>query len=74
MPRSLLASQTRPAYYELGNAFPLADGFLVVALLILVEGRRRVVELVIKVATLVISVGVLRWAWRRHAGLTAPPG
>src|SRR3954465_12202742 len=31
--RSLVASNTRSAYYEFENAFPLADGWLVVALL-----------------------------------------
>src|SRR5947199_10235288 len=31
--RSLVASNTRPAYYEFENAFPLADGWLTVALI-----------------------------------------
>ena len=31
--RSLVASNTRSAYYEFENAFPLADGWLTVALL-----------------------------------------
>lgn len=31
--RSLVASNHRPAYYEFENAFPLADGWLTVALL-----------------------------------------
>ena len=30
--RSLVASNSRPAYYEFENAFPLADGWLAVAL------------------------------------------
>lgn len=29
--RSILASNTRPAYYEFENAFPLADGWLALA-------------------------------------------
>lgn len=31
--RSLVASNTRPAYYEFENAFPLADGWLAVCCL-----------------------------------------
>ena len=31
--RSLVASNTRSAYYEFENAFPLADGWLTVALI-----------------------------------------
>ncbi|HUO49292.1 MAG TPA: hypothetical protein VMU09_10690 [Acidimicrobiales bacterium] len=112
--RALLASETRAAYYEFENAFPLADGFLVVAMLgsawtlwtrrpsalgwllaaggmglylfgmdvlydleqgIWWKGGGGGVELVINVATLVISAGILRWAWRRRTALSAshPP-
>ena len=106
--RSLVASETRPAYYEFENAFPLADGGLALALLGSAWGLRRrrpgalgwllagagaglylfamdvlydiehgiwgkgaggAVELAVNVATLVLSLGILRWAWRRRAGL-----
>jgi hypothetical protein len=107
--RALLASENRAGYYEFENAFPLADGFLVVAMLgsawslwrrrasalgwLLVAGGMGLylfgmdvlydlehgiwwkggggaVELVINAATLVISVGILRWTWRRRASLS----
>jgi hypothetical protein len=112
--RSLVASETRPAYYEFENAFPLADGWLVVALLgsawalrrrrpgalgwllagagaglylfcldvlydlehgIWAEGAGGAVELAVNIATLVLSLGVLRWTWRRRRDLleSRPP-
>jgi hypothetical protein len=106
--RSALASDTRPAYYEFENAFPLADAWLVVAMAggswallrrrtsalgwllagagaglylfcmdvlydlehgIWGKGSGGLVELAVNLATLVLSVGVLRWAWRRRHDL-----
>ncbi|HUY65086.1 MAG TPA: hypothetical protein VMV14_11305 [Acidimicrobiales bacterium] len=106
--RSLVASETSPAYYQFENAFPLADGWLVLAVLgaawslhrrrpaaigwllagggaglylfcmdvlydlehgIWAKGAGGAVELVINVATLSISAGLLRWAWRRRQAL-----
>lgn len=112
--RSLVASESRSAYYEFENAFPLADGWLVLALLgsawslwrrragalgwllagagagfylfcmdvlydlehgIWGKGGSGAVELTINVATLVLSLGTLRWTWRRrHALLEAEAG
>ncbi|HLX89150.1 MAG TPA: hypothetical protein VKR22_11925 [Acidimicrobiales bacterium] len=112
--RSLVASETRPAYYEFENAFPLADGWIVLSLLgaawtlrrhssaalgwllagggaglylfcmdvlydlehgIWSKGSGGATELVINVATLVLSLGLLRWSWRRRrALLDAPAG
>jgi hypothetical protein len=110
--RSVVASETRPAYYEFENAFPLADGWLVVALLASAWSLRRRrpaalgwllagagaglylccmdvlydlehgiwgrgagggTELAINLATLVLSLGILRWAWRRRGDLLDVP-
>jgi hypothetical protein len=101
--RSLLASETTKSYYQFENAFPLADGWWVIAMLAAAWGlvRRRAwalgwllisggaglylfcmdvlydaehgiwtkgvgggIEAVINVATLVINIAILRWAWR----------
>ena len=106
--RSLVASETRPAYVEFENAFPLADGWLALALLasaatlrarrpaafgwllagggaglylfcmdvlydaehgIWAKGAGGAIEAAINVATLAVSLGVLRWTWRRRAAL-----
>ena len=106
--RSLVASETRPAYYQFENAFPLADGWLVLTVLgaavslwrrrpsavgwllagggagmylfcmdvlydlehgIWAKGGNGVVELVINLLTLTLSVGLLRWTWRRRRAL-----
>jgi hypothetical protein len=108
--RGLLASETRPAYYEFENAFPVADGWLVVCLAasawtlwtrragalgwllcgagaggyllgmdvlydlehgIWARGAGGIVELGINLATLVLTAGVARWAWRRREALLA---
>src|SRR3954454_305800 len=109
--RSLVASNSRSAYYEFENAFPLADGWLALALVaaawtlsrrspmalfwLLVGGGAGIylfgmdvlydlengiywssggggaIELVINVVTLVVSIWLLRWAWRRRAALLA---
>ena len=39
--RSLVASNTRPAYYEFENAFPLADAWLALCCLGAIVGLRR---------------------------------
>ena len=39
--RSLVASNTRPAYYEFENAFPLADGWITLACLAAIVSLRR---------------------------------
>jgi hypothetical protein len=39
--RSSVASNHRPAYYEFENAFPLADGWLVLTLLVAIVALRR---------------------------------
>lgn len=106
--RRLLASETTGAYYQFENAFPLADGWWVIAMLgaawtllrrrqaavgwllvsggagiylfcmdvlydaehgIWTRGAGGVIEAVINGATLVINIGVLRWAWRRRLTL-----
>ena len=106
--RGLVASETRPAYYEFENAFPLADAWLVVALAgsawslwlarpaalgwllagsgaglylfcmdvlydlehgIWGKGGGGKTELFINVATLGLSLGILRWTWRRRRAL-----
>ena len=111
--RSVVASEKRPAYYEFENAFPLADGFVVLALLAAARALRRrtpaalgwllagggaglylfcmdvlydlehgiwgkgsngVVELAINLVTLTLSLGLLRWAWRRRRALLDGPG
>lgn len=108
--RSLVASETLPAYYQFENAFPLADGWLVLALLvsawtlrarrpgalfwllagggaglylfamddlydwehgIWTKGGGGATELVINVFTLVLSLSILRWTWRRRTALLA---
>lgn len=108
--RSLVASETRAGYYEFENAFPLADGWLVVTLAasawalvrrrpsalgwllagggagiylfamdvlydaehgIWAKGGGGAIEGVINVATFAISVGLLRWSWRRRTILLA---
>jgi len=109
--RSLVASNSRSAYYEFENAFPLADGWLALALVaaawtlsrrspmalfwLLVGGGAGIylfgmdvlydlengiywnsggggaIELVINVVTLVVSIWLLRWAWRRRDALLA---
>ena len=105
--RSLVASETSPAYQQFEDAFPMADGWLVLCLLgaawslktrrdsalgwllagggaglylfsmdvlydaehgIWTKGGNGVIEATINVATLVISLGMLRWTWRRRAG------
>jgi len=104
--RSLVASETLPAYQQFEDAFPLADGWLVLCLLaaawslktrrsgalgwlmvgggagiylfgmdvlydaehgIWTKGGNGVIEGAINAATLVISLAVLRWTWRRRA-------
>lgn len=106
--RSLVASETRPAYYDFENAFPLADGWLVVTLVgaavalarrrpaalgwllagggaglylfsmdvlydlehgIWGKGANGIVELAINLVTVALSVGLLRWTWRRRRAL-----
>lgn len=106
--RSVVASETRPAYYEFENAFPLADGWIVLALMgaawtlrrgrpaalgwllagggaglylfcmdvlydlehgIWGKGSNGVIELAINLATLALSLGLLRWTWRRRRAL-----
>ena len=106
--RSLVASESRPAYVEFENAFPLADAWLVVALVgsahalwrrrpaalgwllagggaglylfcmdvlydlehgIWGKGGNGITELCINVATVTLSLGILRWAWRRRDAL-----
>ena len=106
--RSLVASETRPGYYEFENAFPVADGWLVVTLVagawtlsrrrpvalgwllagagaglylfsmdvlydlehgIWGRGSAGLVELAVNAATLVLSLGVGGWAWRRRTAL-----
>jgi hypothetical protein len=109
--RGAVASETRPAYVEFENSFPLADTWLLVCLvgagvsllahrpstlfwllagggagvyLLCVDslydiengiwwlpGGNGLVELAINVTTLVVSLGLLRWAWRRRATLLA---
>jgi len=108
--RSLVASETTAGYIQFEDAFPLADGWLVVCLLggslallarrpsalvflvagagaglylfamdvlydlehgVWAKGGNGLVELAINVVTLVLSLGVLRWAWRRRAALLA---
>jgi hypothetical protein len=109
--RSILASDTRGAYYEFENAFPLADGWLVLCLVgaavqllrrrgtallwllagggagvylagmdILYDlehqiwfhgGSGGLIELAINILTVLASVGVLVWSWRRRATLLA---
>ena len=110
--RSLVASESRPAYQEFENAFPLADAWLVVALVasaatlwrrrpaalgwllagggaglylfcmdvlydlehgIWAKGANGVTELLINVATLTLSLGILRWTWRRRVALMPIP-
>lgn len=106
--RSVLASETTSAYYDFENAFPLADGWWVLALVcsawalltrrrlalgallvaggaglylfcmdvlydaehgIWAKGGGGAVEALINAATLVINIGILRWAWRRRGDL-----
>ncbi|MHB8329576.1 MAG: hypothetical protein ACYDD6_08140 [Acidimicrobiales bacterium] len=106
--RGVVASETGRAYYEFENAFPLADGWLVLALAgsawallrrrpaalgwllagagaglylfgmdvlydiehgIWAKGAGGGIELAINIATLVVSLGILRWTWRRRAAL-----
>jgi len=108
--RSVVASETSAGYVQFEDAFPLADGWLLVclalgsvtllarrpsSLLFLVagagaglylfamdvlydvehgvwgKGANGVVELAINLVTLVLSLAVLRWAWRRRADLLA---
>ncbi|MHB8681483.1 MAG: hypothetical protein ACYDA2_05235 [Acidimicrobiales bacterium] len=108
--RGLVASETRHSYYDFENAFPLADGWLVVALAasawflvrkragalgwllagggaglylfgmdvlydaehgIWTKGGGGAIEAAINVATLAISLGLLRWSWRRRVALLA---
>jgi hypothetical protein len=109
--RSILASDTRIAYYEFENAFPLADGWLVLCLIgaavqllrrrgtallwllagagaglylagmdILYDlehqiwfqgGSGGLIELTINILTVVASLGLLLWSWRRRAALMA---
>lgn len=109
--RGVVASETRPAYVEFENSFPLADMWLLVCLLsatfclvrrqgavllwLLAGGGAGVyllcidslydiengiwwlpagaglIELAINVTTLVVSFGLLRWAWRRRSVLLA---
>jgi len=109
--RSLVASDTRPAYYEFEDAFPLADGWLALCLVAAtVQLQRRhasalfwllagggaglylagmdvlydiehrlwfgggaagLIELGINVLTVVASVGLLAWTWRRRKPLLA---
>ena len=109
--RSVVASETTRAYYDFENAFPLADGWLLVCLLgaayslwtrrpaallwllagggaglfllgmdvlydlehgIWIRGGGGVFELAINVVTAVLSVGLVRWAWRRRERLLHP--
>ena len=109
--RSLVASASGAGYVQFEEAFPVADAWLVVclvlgaltlvarrpsSLLFLVagagaglylfamdvlydlehgvwgRGANGGTELAINVVTLVLSLGVLRWAWRRRAALSAP--
>jgi hypothetical protein len=109
--RSLVASATSAPYVQFENAFPMADGWLVICLLAgafcLVTRRRAVLlwliaggaaglylfamdvlydlqhgvwgrgsngamELVINVATLVLSLFVLRWTWVHREELLRP--
>jgi hypothetical protein len=106
--RSLVASVHTPAHYQFENAFPLADGWLVLCLLgaaislwvgrpsalfwllagggaglylfamdtlydlehgIWGKGSNGLVELGINIVTLVLSVGILGWAWLRRQPL-----
>jgi hypothetical protein len=106
--RSLVASETSVPYVQFENAFPVADGWLVICLLAgafcLVTHRRAVllwliaagaaglylfamdvlydlqhgvwgkgsngaIELIINVATLTLSLFVLRWTWPRREEL-----
>jgi hypothetical protein len=109
--RALLASDTRGAYYEFENAFPLADGWLVwclVAAAVQLLRRRAIaliwvlagggaglylagmdilydlehqiwfrggpgglIELAINILTVVGSVGLILWGWRRRASVLA---
>lgn len=108
--RPVLASETTSAYYDFENAFPLADGWWVLGLLvsawalltrrrlawgallvaggaglylfcmdvlydvehgIWAKGSGGAIEALVNAATLVINVGILRWAWRRRAELLA---
>jgi hypothetical protein len=109
--RSLVASATTVPYVQFENAFPMADGWLVICLLAgafcLLTHRRAallwllaagggglylfsmdvlydlqhgiwgkdangVIELIINVATLGLSLFVLRWTWARREGLLGP--
>ena len=109
--RSLVASATTVPYVQFENAFPLADGWLMLCLLagafcllthrraavlwligaggaglylfamdvlydlqhgIWAKGANGVIELIINVATLVLSLFVLRWTWTRRETLLAP--
>jgi hypothetical protein len=106
--RSLVASETTVPYVQFENAFPLADGWLVVTLLggaycllshrraalfwlvagggaglylfgmdvlydlqhgVWGKGANGVIELLINLATLTLSVVVLRWSWVRRQEL-----
>jgi hypothetical protein len=109
--RGAVASNTRPAYYEFENAFPLADGWITFCLLAAAwslwrdrasallwllagggagiylfgmdvlydvehgiwwrSGAGGVIELAINIVTLIVSVGLLRWAWLRRTRLIA---
>lgn len=62
--RSLLASETRPAYYEMDFLYDAEHG-------IWTRGAGGAIEAVINAATLAINVGLLWWTWRRRRGLGA---
>lgn len=71
--RSLVASNTRTAYYEFENAFPLADAWLAVCCLGAILGLRARSGLAL--LWLLMAGGVaallLRWTWSNRAELLA---